>query len=78
MAYYATARSLEILGEAAKKIPLEVRTQHPEVDWKGIAGLRDVLAHAYFGIDDVILWEIVTVKVPQLAEQLEHIEEPQA
>ncbi len=52
MAYDATVRNLEILGEAAKNIPEEVRLRYPTVDWRGTAGLRDVVAHAYFALDD--------------------------
>ncbi len=52
MAYDATLRNLEILGEAAKNIPDEIRQRYPEVDWRGVAGLRDILAHAYFALDD--------------------------
>lgn len=71
----ATIRNLEVLGEAAKGIPQEVREQHTEVDWKGIAGLRDILAHAYFALDDATLWDIVRNKVPRLLEQLDAIED---
>jgi uncharacterized protein with HEPN domain len=49
MVYDAVIRNLEILGEAAKNISDEVRGQHPQVEWRKIAGLRDVLAHFYFG-----------------------------
>ena len=48
----AVLRNLELLGEAAKQIPDSVRDRHPEVPWRRIAGLRDVLAHAYFGLED--------------------------
>jgi uncharacterized protein with HEPN domain len=63
MAYDAVLRNLQIIGEAAKAVPADVRQRHPEVDWKGMAGLRDVLAHAYFGLDDETLWDVVTTKV---------------
>ena len=73
MAYDAVLRNLEIIGEAAKKIPPEVRDRYPQVDWRGIAGLRDVLAQAYFGLDDETLWDIVQKKVPQLISTLRAI-----
>ena len=57
VAYDAVLRNLQIIGEAAKAIPADVRQAHPEVDWKGMAGLRDVLTHAYFGLDDETLWD---------------------
>jgi uncharacterized protein with HEPN domain len=73
MAYDATLRNLEILGEAAKAIPEDIRQRHPEVDWRGIAGLRDILAHAYFTLDNATLWKIVRGDVPQLLSLLERI-----
>jgi uncharacterized protein with HEPN domain len=66
----AVLRNLEIIGEAAKHIPQEVRLHHIGVDWKRITGFRDVVAHAYFGIDDAILWNIISVKVPELQTSL--------
>jgi uncharacterized protein with HEPN domain len=74
MAYDATLRNLEVLGEAAKGIPEEIRQRYPEVDWRGVAGLRDILAHAYFAFDDATLWKIVRTDVPQLLDLLERIE----
>jgi uncharacterized protein with HEPN domain len=74
MAYDATLRNLEVLGEAAKKIPEEIRQRHPQVDWRGVAGLRDILAHAYFALDDETLWKIVRTDIPRLLEQLREIE----
>lgn len=74
MAYDATLRNLEILGEAAKKIPEEIRQRYPQVDWRGVAGLRDILAHAYFALDDATLWQIVQSDVPKLLDVLDQIE----
>jgi len=68
MAYDAVLRNLEIIGEAAKHIPDEVRARYPHVPWRQMAGLRDVLAHAYFGLDDAVLWDIVQNEVPPLVE----------
>ncbi len=78
MAYDAVLRNLEVIGEAAKMIPEEVRRAHPEVQWRAIAGLRDILAHAYFALDDPTLWDVVRNKVPVLLEQARRIleEEP--
>jgi len=64
--YDALVRNLEVIGEAVKGIPADVRARCPEIDWRRIAGLRDVLAHAYFAIDNETLWDIITNKVPQL------------
>jgi uncharacterized protein with HEPN domain len=66
----AVLRNLELLGEAAKQIPPDVRLRHPMVPWRRIAGLRDVLAHAYFGLEDETVWQTVSFSVPALAEQL--------
>jgi uncharacterized protein with HEPN domain len=55
----AIVRNLEILGEAAKQVPDAIRQAYPTVDWAKISGLRDILIHQYFGIDVVIIWDIV-------------------
>lgn len=55
----AVIRSLEVIGEATKKIPDDVRQNYPEVPWREIAGMRDKLIHEYFGIDLEIVWETV-------------------
>ena len=68
--YDAVVRNLEIIGEAAKHISDELRVQLPDIEWRKIAGMRDMLAHAYFGIDNDILWDVVQNKVPQLAEAI--------
>ena len=73
MAYDAVLRNLEIIGEAAKGIPPRMRDRYPDVDWRGIAGLRDILAHAYFGLDNDTLWDIVRNKVPVLLVQVRRI-----
>ncbi len=62
----AFVRSLEIIGEAVKQIPPEVRAVYPEIEWKAIAGMRDKLIHEYFGVDLEIVWDAVVNKIPQL------------
>jgi uncharacterized protein with HEPN domain len=57
-------RNLEIIGEAVKKIPADVRMKYPDVEWNKIAGIRDILIHAYFTVDLEILWEIIEEKLP--------------
>jgi uncharacterized protein with HEPN domain len=62
----ADIRNLQIIGEAVKNIPDDVRELNSEMEWRKIAGLRDILAHAYFQIEDEIIWDIVQNKVPSL------------
>jgi uncharacterized protein with HEPN domain len=58
--------NLHIIGEAVKKLPGDLRERYPDVAWREIAGLRDVIAHAYFALDSDILWDAVERDVPAL------------
>lgn len=69
----AFSRSIEILGEAAKQLSLEFRSQHPDVPWKAIAGMRDRLIHGYFAVDYDIVWDVVENKLDELRDQLHSI-----
>ncbi|MBK7642985.1 MAG: DUF86 domain-containing protein [Planctomycetes bacterium] len=66
----AVVRNLEIVGEAIKRVPEPVRARHPEVEWRRIAAMRDVLAHAYFTVDLAIVWEAAVRKLPELRTQI--------
>jgi uncharacterized protein with HEPN domain len=66
----AVVRNLEVIGEAVKKLPEDLRAQHSAVEWKKIAGLRDILIHEYFGLDAEIVWDIVQTKVPALDQEV--------
>src|SRR2546429_9738345 len=66
----AAIRNLEIIGEAAKMVPESVRATYPSVEWRKIAGLRDILAHQYFEVDLDIIWDILTNKLPELERQI--------
>jgi uncharacterized protein with HEPN domain len=70
MMHDAVLRNLEILGEAAKQVPESLRVLAPAIAWRRVSGLRDILAHAYFGIDEDIVWDVVSVEVPALLPQL--------
>jgi uncharacterized protein with HEPN domain len=67
----AVIRSLEILGEATKKLSPALRESHPEIPWKSLAGIRDKLIHDYFGVNIDIVWQIVEGQFPGLAAQVE-------
>lgn len=69
----AVIRNLEIIGEAAKNVPEEVRFRYPRIDWARMAGLRDILIHQYFGIDLEIIWDIINSKLPGLEDQMRQI-----
>jgi len=69
----AFTRSLEVIGEAAKKLPDEYRARHPQVEWRAMTGMRDRLIHAYFGIDHLLVWDVVTHKIPELRRQIAEI-----
>lgn len=69
----AIVRSLEVIGEAVKKLPLELRHKYPQVEWADIAGMRDVLIHHYFGIDYDIVWGVLQKEVPDLHHELRRI-----
>lgn len=62
----AVIRSIEIIGEASKKIPKSLRDSQPEIPWKKMAGMRDKLTHAYFGIDLEIIWKVVSEEIKQI------------
>ncbi len=69
----AYARSFEIIGEASKNIPKNIKERYPEIEWKSMARMRDRLIHHYFGVDYELVWNIVTENIPIFKEQLKKI-----
>jgi uncharacterized protein with HEPN domain len=69
----AVIRNIEILGEAVKNISTEFRKDYRDIEWNDIARTRDKFIHFYFGIDDEILWDIITIDIPKLKQKLEEI-----
>jgi uncharacterized protein with HEPN domain len=66
----AVLRNIEVIGEAAKNVPDDLRARMPGIEWKKIAGMRDWISHVYYRVDDDIVWEVVESKVPELLQTL--------
>ena len=69
----AVVKLLEIVGEATKQIPEEIRQQHPSIPWKAIAGMRDILVHVYWDINTEVIWATVRENLPALKIAIEAI-----
>jgi uncharacterized protein with HEPN domain len=69
----AVVRSLEIIGEATKKIPTDFKKQWDSIHWKNMAGMRDRLIHDYLGINYSIVWDVLKNKIPELSDQIKKV-----
>jgi uncharacterized protein with HEPN domain len=67
----AVMRNIEVIGEAVKHIPPDIKEQYAGIQWKKIAGLRDIAIHEYFGIDKDLIWDVVKNKIPGLKAQID-------
>ena len=66
-------RRFEIIGEATKNLPKELRDRYPDIPWRTIAGLRDVLIHSYFKINSELVWDVIDQQLPNLKSQIQRI-----
>ena len=69
----ASARSLEIIGEAVKNISTDFKKRHAGIKWKKLAGLRDKIIHGYFGVNWDIVWDVIKNKMPELKKGVQNI-----
>ena len=69
----AVVRNLEIIGEASKRIPDNLKENMKEVPWHRMAGLRNIIAHEYFGIELIIIWKIINDNLPEVKPSLEKL-----
>jgi uncharacterized protein with HEPN domain len=69
----AVIRSLEIIGEATKKIPVDFKLKWNSITWKNMAGMRDRLIHDYMGVNYTIVWDVIKNKIPELHKQINEV-----
>lgn len=69
----AVVRSLEIIGEATKKIPADFKVLWSSIQWKNMAGMRDRLIHDYIGVNYSIVWDVIKNKIPELEKQIDSV-----
>lgn len=75
---FAVVRTLEIIGEATKRLPLSLREEYPGIPWRGMAGLRDRIVHEYDTVDLEILWVVVKDEIPRLRPKLQQVKDDYA
>lgn len=70
---FAVIRALEIIGEAARNIPPEIQSQYPHLPWREMIGMRNVVIHNYFGVDETVIWRTVQEDLPPLQREVAQI-----
>ncbi len=73
LTYDATLRNLELIGEAARHIPPDIQQSASDIPWRTLIAIRNRIIHGYLGLDNDILWDIITTEIPLLTEQLEQL-----
>lgn len=73
MLYDAVMMNFILIGEACKRLDMEVKTANPQIDWKGINGYRNFIAHEYFGVDENIVWAAITLELPVLKAEIQKL-----
>lgn len=72
--FLAVIHSIEVIGEAARQTPKSFKEKHPEIPWRETIGLRNVIAHEYFGLDIEIIWDVIQTQIPVLAERMRKVD----
>ena len=70
---FAATRAIQIIGEAAKKIPDSIKAQYPEIHWKGMTGMRDKVTHEYFGVNLDVLWDTIQQDLPKVKDLMPEV-----
>ena len=71
--FVGVIRNLQVIGEAVKQIPPDIRDKYSQIEWRKIAGLRDILVHAYFSLENETIWDIIQTKIIPLKSAIEII-----
>ena len=71
--YDAVIRNLEIIGEASRNLPSEIKHRYPEIEWRSISAFRNIVAHEYFAIKSEIVWDIIRNKIPEIQQQFQYL-----